>query len=60
MAIFISFISFISEKRDIESHTTLDKYSGADGGEDGDDDLDDLFPDVFLHVDTIFSLIIRF
>ena len=33
------------------------KHSGADGSEDGDDDLDDLFPDVFLHVDTIFSLI---
>ena len=50
MVIFISLISFISEKRDIESQTAVHKDSGADGSKDGDDDLDDLFPSFFLHV----------
>ena len=53
MVFFISLISFISEKRDIESQTAVHKHSGTDSGEDGDDDLDDLFPGFFLHIDTI-------
>ena len=53
MAIFISFISFISEKRDIESQTAVHKHCGTDSSEYGDDDLDDLFPGFFLHIDTI-------